>query len=175
MFQFKLPPPEEDENGDIIPLTKAEIKELQETQSEEEKARLSELSASTSLKCENIKNICEENNIEIAATIMANVSKNLIMNRLIAKIQIFLKRISSIFAATHIPNEDEDPSHDVSTKLYNGCLTLSRFGPYCPVALLAPDKKRIKSTEYPVIYKSHVYLCGSEELRLHFPTVQLHI
>ena len=116
-------------------MTKAEIKELQETQSEEEKARLSELSASTSLKCESIKNICEENNIEIAATIMANVSKNLIMNRLIAKIQIFLKRISSIFAATHIPNEDEDPSHDVSTKLYNGCLTLSRFGPYCPVTV----------------------------------------
>ena len=47
VFQFKLPPPEEDENGDIIPLTKAEIKELKETQSEEEKARLSDLSAST--------------------------------------------------------------------------------------------------------------------------------
>merc|ERR1711991_351189 len=78
VFQFKLPPPEEDENGDIIPLTKAEIKELQETQSEEEKARLSELSASTSERCESIKNLCEENNIAIAATIMANVSKNLI-------------------------------------------------------------------------------------------------
>ena len=56
----------------------------------------------------------------------------------------------------------------MSTKLYNGCLTLSRFGPYCPVALLAPDKKRIKSTEYPVIYKSHVYLCGSEEAQIAF-------
>ena len=99
---------------------------------------------------------------------MANVSKNLLMNRLNAKIQIYLTRISSIFAATHIPNEDEDSSHDVSTKLYNGCLTLSRFGPYCPVALSAPDKKRIKSTEYPVIYKSHVYLCGSEEAQVAF-------
>ena len=92
-FQFKLPPKEEDEGEDAIPLTKAEIKELRESQWEEEKGRLIEMSATSNEKCESLKGILEENGVEISTTVLANVSKNLLFNRLKSKINAYFTKL----------------------------------------------------------------------------------
>ena len=166
-FQFKLPPKEEEEGEDAIPLTKAEIKELRESQWEEEKGRLIEMSATSNEKCESLKGILEENGVEISTTVMANVSKNLLFNRLKSKINAYFTKLPSKLSSTRIPNEEEDSNHNILNLLNSGYHTLSRFGPYCPVTLLK-HKKRIKSTSYPVVYKSRVYLCSTEETQQAF-------
>ena len=146
---------------------KAEIKELRESQWEEEKGRLIEMSATSNEKCESLKGILEENGVEISATVMANVSKNLLFNRLKSKINAYFTKLPSKLSSTRIPNEEEDSNHNILNLLNSGYHTLSRFGPYCPVTLLK-HKKRIKSTSYPVVYKSRVYLCSTEETQQAF-------
>ena len=55
----------------------------------EEKGRLIEMSATSNEKCESLKGILEENGVEISTTVMANVSKNLLFNRLKSKINAY--------------------------------------------------------------------------------------
>jgi adenylate kinase family enzyme len=103
-----------------------------------------------------VEKVFEEAGVAIATPIDGNANS---LDRVLARLEGVIAPVLTGAVSVVTTAASVAPSV-VSSLLQSGSRRLSKFGPYCPVAL-KESGDLVANTEHPVVYRNHVYMLSS--------------